>query len=58
MFRVEGGEFTDTDFKKLVPETAENYGPFETYEEALKVWGGRTWAKVDVCCHRLMIKEA
>lgn len=58
MFKVEGGIFTNTDFQVLEPGTQECYGPFNTYEEALSAWNGATWAKVDICCHRLEIKEA
>jgi hypothetical protein len=58
MYFVEGGIFTGTDFKELEPGTAEHYGPFLTHDEAVTEWNGRTWAKVDICCHRLVIKEA
>lgn len=55
MYVVTGGIYTDTDFKTLEPGTEETYGPFEDYKKALEVWGSRTWAKVDICCHRMQI---
>lgn len=58
MFTVEGGVYTDTDFRNIVPGTQEAYGPFDNYEEAYKTWSGRARAQIDVCCHRLVIKEA
>ncbi len=54
---VSGGEFTNTDFQTVIPNTAERYGPFDTYEQALKEWRERTWARVDTCCHRVVISE-
>lgn len=57
MFIVEGGIYTGTDF--LVLESApEVYGPFDNYSEAYKTWSSRARAQIDVCCHRLVIKEA
>lgn len=55
MYVVEGGIFTDTEFKTLEPATKETYGPFENYCEAFDAWSSHTWAKVDTCCHRLKI---
>lgn len=57
MFLVHGGIYTNTDFLVLEQGTQESYGPFTTYEEAFKAWNGATWAKVDICCHRLTIQE-
>lgn len=57
MYMVEGGIFTSTEFKALEPGTQECYGPFTTYEDALAKWNGATWAKVDICCHRLTIEK-
>jgi len=57
MFVVEGGEFTGTDFTSLVDGSKERYGPFFDKQEAFKVWNAKTWARVDVCCHRLFLKE-
>lgn len=58
MFKVVGGIYTATDFKTLVPGTEEVYGPFDNYQEAYKTWSGAARANIDVCCHRLVIKEA
>lgn len=45
---VVGGEYADTSFSKLAPGKAEErLGPFEGYNEALKVWSGRAWSTVD-----------
>jgi len=57
MFKVEGGVYTNTSFQDLVPGTQEVYGPFDSYEEAYKTWSGKARANIDVCCHRLVIKE-
>ncbi|MBX6322007.1 MAG: hypothetical protein IRY94_09290 [Rhodospirillaceae bacterium] len=37
-FWVVGGEYTDTDFARLVEGTGQVYGPFDSYEEARAVW--------------------
>ena len=55
MYVVEGGIFTDTEFKALETGTEEYYGPFEKYCDAFDAWSSHTWAKVDICCHRLRI---
>ncbi len=57
MFVVEGGIFTNTEFKAVDAGTQEFYGPFETYAEAYEVWSGKARAQIDICCHRLVIKE-
>jgi hypothetical protein len=57
MYVVIGGVFTGTDFKDLETDTAEFYGPFETYEKAYICWKSRTSWKVDICCHRLYILD-
>lgn len=57
MYQVKGGIFTGTDFQTLEKGTQEVYGPFATYEAALEQWNSATWAKVDICCHRLQILE-
>jgi len=45
---VVGGEYADTDFKTLVPgKSEERLGPYDSYNEALKVWSGRAWSTVD-----------
>jgi hypothetical protein len=55
MYIVYGGVYTDTSFETLDPQTEEEYGPFDTYEEALAVWRGKMGWNVDNCCHRLRI---
>jgi hypothetical protein len=55
MYMIEGGVYTDTDFATLEPGTQERYGPFTDYASALEEWGGRARAKIDICCHRLVI---
>jgi hypothetical protein len=57
MYFVEGGIYTGTDFTTLEPGTEERYGPFDNHDDAVSEWNGRTWAKVDICCHRLTIRE-
>ena len=56
MYLVVGGEYTGTDFKDVIPGTEELYGPFASYDEAFKVWQGRSRAQIDICCHKLNIK--
>lgn len=57
MYIVYGGVYTDTDFEKLEYSTEEEYGPFETYEEALNVWRGKMGWNIDNCMHRLRILD-
>lgn len=57
MYIVEGGVFTDTSFTKIEPGTEERYGPFLTYEDAEKAWSSYSRWKVDICTHRLNIRE-
>lgn len=57
MYTVVGGVYTDTTFTEGVYGTREFYGPFETYDEALKVWRGRMGWNVDICTHRLFIVQ-
>lgn len=57
MFIVYGGVFANTDFEEVIAGTAEVYGPFPTREEAETVWSSRSRANVDICCHRLLIRE-
>lgn len=56
-YYVCGGIYTDTDFANVEDGTQECYGPFETPEEAMSEWSGRARAKIDICCHRLVIVE-
>ena len=53
---VVGGEYVDTSFTKLAPGKAEErLGPFDSYNEAQKVWSGRAWATVDSAQTRYML---
>jgi hypothetical protein len=55
---VVGGEYTDTDFSRLVDGTAEErYGPFDNYQAALATWRARSWATVDTATRRYRIVE-
>jgi hypothetical protein len=56
-FYVRGGVYCDTNFAEVEPGTDESYGPFDTREEAEKVWSGKARANIDTCCHRLVIVE-
>ncbi len=45
---VVGGEYADTDFTVFAAgKSAERLGPFDSYNEALKVWSGKAWGSVD-----------
>lgn len=58
MYIVEGGVFTSTEFKEVEPGTEECYGPFDSYELARAAWVGAMFSpKLDICCHRVFIKE-
>ncbi len=58
MYIVEGGVFTSTEFKEIEPGTEERYGPFDSYELARAAWVGAMFSpKLDICCHRVFIKE-
>lgn len=57
-YKVKGGIFTGTDFTEIVPGTEEEYGPFNTYEEAREAWvTGMFNSKLDICTHRLLIDD-
>jgi hypothetical protein len=58
MFIVKGGIYTDTKFETLEPGTEENYGPFETREEAVSTWRSKMGWMIDTCCHRLFVLPA
>ena len=57
MFYVVGGEYTGTDFKTILIGKDEEYGPFETYEQAKIKWSERAWLTVDNCHYRFTIEE-
>lgn len=52
---VEGGIFKDLADAVPLPGTEESYGPFETEQEADKVWRAKMSAKIDICNHRLRV---
>lgn len=53
---VVGGQYTDTDFEELVEGyELEEYGPFDTEEEAYDKWKAMSWRNVDTCSHRYEI---
>ena len=57
-FWVVGGEYTDTDFKRLADDVGlERYGPFHTYEAARKEWQARNMARIDNAMVRYRIIE-
>lgn len=57
-FWVVGGEYTDTNFREIMPgHTEERHGPFASYEEAYKKWSARAWATVDDAMTRFRIVE-
>lgn len=43
-FWVIGGEYQCVEFQEVIPGTARVFGPFESYEEANKVWRERSLA--------------
>jgi hypothetical protein len=55
---VTGGIYTDTNWTTLVPGTTEYYGPFNTYQDAVKIWRSRMGWMIDNACHRLFVKES
>lgn len=55
---VVGGHYTDTAFATLMPDCElEEYGPFDSYDDAYIKWSERAWRTVDICSYRFMIKE-
>jgi hypothetical protein len=56
---VVGGRYTDTDFTRPMPGTAEErLGPYATRGEAVDVWRERAWATVDDAFAAYRIEEA
>ena len=56
-FWVVGGEYTDTDFNAVKPGTEVKLGPFDTYEEARKVWKDKSMAAIDDAYVRFRIDQ-
>lgn len=57
MYYVIGGVYTGTDFKEFKDGKGEEYGPFETYQEAEDNWRRYSWLNVDTCNSRYRIEE-
>lgn len=58
---VVGGEYTDTSFQALAPGASEErLGPYETYQDALKVWSEQAFRTVDNANarYRVVVEEA
>jgi hypothetical protein len=57
-FFVFGGVYKDTTFRQLQNESdAQEYGPFDTYQEAYDEWKARMFLNVDNALHRLTVVE-
>ncbi len=53
---VVGGIYKDTSFSKLKEGLSEEkFGPYKTYDEAMKMWEKVSWDKVDDCYARYII---
>lgn len=55
VFYVEGGIFKDLADPAPIAGTEERYGPFQTEQEADKIWRARMADKIDICNHRLRV---
>lgn len=56
MYYVIGGRFKDTHFQDLISRP-EEYGPFESYEEAFEEWRARMFAQIDDSHFRLFVTQ-
>lgn len=56
-YYVVGGEYKDTTFTTLVGKL-EKYGPFDTMEQANRVWKDKSMANIDHCMVRYLVTEA
>ena len=55
---VIGGEYTDTDFKKVATgKTEERLGPYTSFKEARNAWATRAFSTIDHCLIRYRIVE-
>jgi len=54
-FWVIGGEYRDLTFSQLIDGTSRVEGPFQTYEDAHRVWRDRTKASQSEACTRFTI---
>jgi hypothetical protein len=50
-----GGEYTDTNFSKMVEETRQVHGPFNRYEDALSLWHRLADKTRSICNARFVI---
>ena len=58
VYWVRGGVFTDTDFATLADGARPvNLGPFDTYDEAVAVWRGKSMEHVDDAYARFSIER-
>jgi hypothetical protein len=54
---VVGGEYESTEFKVIADGgTPRRYGPYRTYEDALRQWSEVAWQSVDNCNIRFYIE--
>lgn len=55
---VVGGEYTDTDFRLIMPGRAEErIGPYQSFKDARDVWASRAFSTIDHCLVRYRIVE-
>lgn len=55
-YKVIGGIFIDTTFTEVIKGTEQHFGPFDTYEEARRMWHRHTFTQLlDNCYHRLSV---
>ena len=56
-YYVVGGTFKDTSFEEFEDDSKkEKYGPFNTFEDAKKLWEKISWENVDNCFVRFVIR--
>ncbi len=54
---VVGGVYKNTEFKEIVEGSKlEKFGPFQSYDDAKKIWSKVSWANVDDCNTRFVIR--
>lgn len=55
---VVGGEYTDTDFRRIMPGKAEErLGPYKSFKDARDAWASRAFSTIDHCLVRYRIVE-
>lgn len=52
---VWGGVWEDFNFQSIEPGKYEEYGPFDSYQEAYDTWKSKVWLNVDNGLHRLLL---